>query len=137
MARKPRYACMICNDEHYTRDCPHRSEVSKLLKTSNTSIVLTNPFPTPETHLVATDHASTSQVLMLSITKPQNEVLVSTRNKDYGNPLSSSNNQAIDQLNPSTSISSENVPPIIPELKIKPPKGVVHKSIFNLRARAT
>ena len=22
-ARKPRYPCLICNDEHFTRDCPH------------------------------------------------------------------------------------------------------------------
>ena len=61
---------------------------------------------------------------------------MSTRNKDYGNPLLSSNNQATDQPNPSTSTSSENIPPILPELTIKPPKGVVHKSTFNPRARA-
>jgi len=117
---------LICNDDNYTIDYPQRPEVSKLLKASNTSAVLTDPFPAMETHLVATDHASTSQVLMLSITKPQNEVLVSTRNKDYGNP-SSSNNQAIDQPNPSPSTSSKVVRPIVPELTIKSPKGVVHK----------
>lgn len=134
-AKKPRYPCLICNDEHYTRDCTHRSEFSKLLKTSTTSAVLTDPFPTPETHLVATDHASTSEVLMLSITNPQNDVLVSTRNKDYGNPLSS-NNQATDQPSTSTSTSLGVVPPVVPELTIKPPKGVVHKSTFNPRAQA-
>ena len=36
-------------------------------------------------------------------------------------------------MNPST----ESVPPTaIPELTIKPPKGVVHKSTYNPRARA-
>ena len=134
MARKPHYPCLICKVEHYTRDCPHRSEVSKFLKTSTTSAVLTFPFPTPETHLVATDHASTSHVLMLSIKNPQNDVLVSTRNKYYGNLLSS-NNQATDQPSTSTSISSEVVPPVVPELTIKPPKGVVHKSTINPHAR--
>ena len=59
-ARKPHYPCLICNDENFTRDCPHYSEVFKLLKTSNTSVVLTDPFPNLETHLVATNHASTS-----------------------------------------------------------------------------
>jgi len=103
--------------------------------TSNTSAVLTDPFPTLETHLVATDNASTSQVLMLFIANPQNDVFVSTRNKDYGNPLSS-NNQATDQPSTSTSTSLKVVPPIVPELKIKPPKGVLHKSTFNPCARA-
>jgi len=51
--------------------------------------------------------------------------------------LSSSNNQATDQPNPSTSTSSENIPPpILLELTIKPPKGVVHKSTFSPRPRA-
>lgn len=85
--------------------------------------------------MVAIDNASTSQLLMLSIANKQNDVLASTRNKYYGNP-SSSNNQAIDQPSPSTMTSSEVVPPIIPELTIKPPKGVVHKLTFNPRARA-
>lgn len=91
-ARKPHYPCLICNDEHFTRVCPHQSEVSKLLRASNTSAVLTDLFLTPETHLVNIDNASTSQVLMLCIANTKNDVLVSKRNKDYGNP-SSLNNQ--------------------------------------------
>ena len=23
--RKPRYPCLICEEEHFTRDCPHRA----------------------------------------------------------------------------------------------------------------
>ena len=87
--------------------------------------------------MVVTDHASTSQVLMLSTSKPKIDVLVSTRSKDYGNQPLSSNNQANDQPNPSNSTSSDPIPPpIAPELTIKPPKGVVHKLTFNPRARA-
>ena len=87
--------------------------------------------------MVAIDHASTFQVLMLSASKLKNDILVSTRSKYYGNQLSSSNNQA-DQPNPSTSTSYDPIPPpITPELTIKPPKGVVHKSTFNPRALAT
>ena len=72
--------------------------------------------------MVATDHASTSQVLMLSASKPKIEVLVSTQSKDYGNQLLSLNNQA-DQPNPSTLTSSDPIqPPIAPKLTIKPPK---------------
>jgi len=46
------------------------------------------------------------------------------------------NNKATDQPSSSTTTSSEVVPPIIPKLTIKPPKGVVHKSTFNPHARA-
>lgn len=130
-ARKPRYPCLICNDEHFTPNYPHNSEFSKLLKTSNTSTKLTNPFPKPKTNMVATDHASTSQVLFLSTSKPKIEVLVSTRSKDYGNQLLSSNNQA-DQPKSSTSNLIDPIPPhIAPKLTIKPRKGVVYKSKFN------
>jgi len=122
-ARKPRCPCLIYNEDHFTRYCPHRSEVSKLLKTSSASAVLTNPFLNLETHLVATDHASTSQVLILSTSKPKIYALVSTRSKDYGNPSSLLNNQASDQPNPLTSTSSNPITlPIVLELTIKPPK---------------
>ena len=59
------------------------------------------------------------------------------RNKDYGNPPSSLNNQPTNQPNPSNWTSSKNIPPIVPELTIKPPKGVVHKSTFNPQVRET
>ena len=81
--RKPRYPCIICNEEHFFQDCPHHVEVSKMVKTSHASTVLTNPFPNLDTNLFVTDLASSSQVLMLSITKPSTNVLVSTRNKYY------------------------------------------------------
>ena len=46
------------------------------------------------------------------------------------------NNKATDQPSSSTTNSTEVVPPIIPEINIKPPKGVVHKSTFNSHGRA-
>ena len=49
--------------------------------------------------------------------------------------MSSSNNQAIDQPNPSILTSFEVFSPNVPKFMIKPPKGVVHKSTFNPRAR--
>lgn len=54
--------------------------------------MFTDPFPNPETHLVAIDHASTSQVLILSATKPKNDVLVIKQSKYYSNPPFLSNN---------------------------------------------
>jgi len=97
-------------------------------------VVLTDPFPNPETNLVASNNASPSQVLMFSISKQQNDALISIRNKDYVN-AQLSNNKATDQPSSSTTTSTKVVPPIIPELTIKLPKGVVHKSAFNPHAR--
>lgn len=77
-ARKHHYPSLIYNEEHFTRYFPHCYEVSKLLKTSSASVVLTDPFSNPETHLVVIDHASTSQVLMLSPSKRKIDFFVST-----------------------------------------------------------
>ena len=122
---KPRYPCMICNEEHFVRDCPHCAEVSKIIKTSNASAVLTDSFPNLDTNLVATDPAPSSQVLMLSTTKPSLDILESTQNKDYG---SLADQPTTSTMNP----SNESVPPpFIPELTIKPPKGVIHKLTYN------
>ena len=105
--RKPRYTCIICNEEHFVRNCPHRAKVSKIIKTSHASAVLTDPFPNPDTNLVATDPALSSQVLILSTTKPSQDLLVSTRNKYYGSP-------ATDQPTTSTkNPSTKSVPPIV------------------------
>lgn len=84
--------------------------------------------------MVANDNASPSQVLMLLVSKQQNDALITVRNKDYGNPKMS-NNKDIDQPSSSTTTLTEVVPPIILELTIKVLKGLVHKSTFNPRAR--
>jgi len=59
-----------------------------------------------------------------------------TRNKDYENPQLS-NNKDNEQPSSSTTTLTKVVPPIIPEPMIKPPKGVVHKSTFNPRAKVS
>lgn len=120
----------------WTRECPHNAEVKKLFKSEKTSAVLTDPFPNPGTNLVAGDNSSPFQVLMFSVSKQKYDALISTRNKDYRNPQLS-NNKTTDQPSSSKTTSTEFVPPIIPELTIKPPKWVVHKLKFNPRARAT
>ena len=63
---------------------------------------------------------------MLSVTKPSTDILVSMNNKYYGS-------QATDQPTTfTTNPSTESVlPTAIPELTIKPPKGVIHKSTYN------
>ena len=42
--RKVNFPCLICGGEQFTKECPHREEVSKFLKTSPTPAVLKDPF---------------------------------------------------------------------------------------------
>jgi hypothetical protein len=45
---KPRYPCLICGDNHYTKDCPRRGEVTNFLQGPTkppTLVVLSQPFP--------------------------------------------------------------------------------------------
>ena len=89
-------------------------------------MVLTDQFPNPDTNLVATNLAPSSQVLKLSTTKPSQDIFLSACNKYYGS-------QGTDQPTTlTTNPYTESVPPtVILELTIKPPKGVIHKSTYN------
>jgi hypothetical protein len=62
--RKPRYPCLICGDDHYTKDCPRRAEVTKFLQGTpkpSTPAVLSQPFPSQQqAQLVIHDQPSTS-----------------------------------------------------------------------------
>jgi hypothetical protein len=45
--RKPRYPFLICGDDHYTKDCPRRAEVTKFLQGTpkpSTLAILSQPF---------------------------------------------------------------------------------------------
>lgn len=84
--KKPNRPCLICDEDHWTRDCPYKVELRKFFKNSKTSVVLTDPFTNPGTNLVASDNASPSQVLILLVSKQQNDALITRRNKDYRNP---------------------------------------------------
>lgn len=84
--------------------------------------------------MVAQEPSSSNTVLILSSSKLRFDVMVPTRNQDYGNvnPL---NGHAIDQPTNSTPTSYDSIMP--PELTIKTPKGIIHKSSFNPRSRAS
>ena len=81
--RKPKYPCLICEEDHYTKDCPRWAEVSRLLKgAQGIPAVLKEPFPSQQTQMVADPSSSSpfgSQVFMAG-TIP---IRVSTRAKDY------------------------------------------------------
>ena len=79
---KPKYPCLICEEDHYTKDCSQRSEVSRFLK--GTTSVLKEPFSSQQTQMVDQPQSSTSsgsQVFMMST-----PINVATRSKDYQNP---------------------------------------------------
>ena len=42
--RKEKFPCLICGGDHFTKKCPHREEVSKILKNSPTPKIIRNPF---------------------------------------------------------------------------------------------
>jgi hypothetical protein len=49
--RKPRYPCLICGDDHYTKDCPRHTKVTKFLQVAPkppTLVILSQPFPSQQ-----------------------------------------------------------------------------------------
>jgi hypothetical protein len=133
--RKPRYPCLMCGDDHYTKDCPRRAEVHKFLQSTSkpsTPAVLSQPFPSQQqASLVIHDQPSAS-------TSTQSYVLMCT---DY-----TSSKEKVDDippdlistapLNPSTTGPLHLERPNLDTVIRPPPKGVVKKSAFNPHARA-
>jgi hypothetical protein len=111
--RKPRYPYLICGDDHYTKDCPRRAEVTKFLQGSpkpSTPAILSQPFPSQQqAELVIHDQPSsstTSYVLMCTGDSNQNNVALTTRAKDY-----SPSKEKVDDLPPSLVQPSPTTPP--------------------------
>jgi hypothetical protein len=87
---KPRYPCLICGDDHYTKYCPRSVEVTKFLQGTTkppTPVILSQPFPSQQqAQLVIHDQPSpstTSYVLMCTGDSKKNDVTLTTRAKDY------------------------------------------------------
>lgn len=79
--KKPRYPCLICEEDHYTKECPNCVEVSKFVKSSPTPIVLKDPFPPQGSKIVSHDQSSSSasaDIMMMS-----SKVMVAMRSKAY------------------------------------------------------
>lgn len=134
--RKPRYPCLICDEEHYTRDCPHRKEVAKIVKGSQTHAVLKDPFPAQDSKMIGSSSSANEEpILMMS------HVRIATRSQDYGSKSPVDGKEAeSSHSNPSTSAPGSNPLQIKkpnPYLVIKlPAKGILRKSTFNPHARA-
>jgi hypothetical protein len=83
------------HEDHYTRDRPHRTEVSKLFKGNSQPVVLTHPFPQQQSlvaqnlappqggnpgHPLSEDASSSAHIYMF------NDVYLTTRTTTYDTP---------------------------------------------------
>jgi hypothetical protein len=145
---KLKFPCMICAEDHYTKDFPHREEVTKFLKGTSQPAVLTNPFLIQQQQMVAQNPAppqggnaghphhedassSTAQVLMCN-----GIVSLTTRAKTYDTPPDNhANGGATD--NPSTSTPPPSSTPLqierhVVDSVLHPPKGTI-QSQFSIQ----
>jgi hypothetical protein len=90
---KLKFPCIICGDDHYTRDCPHRDEVAKIFQGNSQPVVLTQPFPQQQSMVAQTpspggssshphDEASTSAHIYMF-----NGINLTTHSKTYDTPV--------------------------------------------------
>jgi hypothetical protein len=137
--RKPRYPCLICGDDHYTKDCPRRAEVNKFLQGApkpSTPAVLSQPFPAQQqASLVIHDQpsSSTSSFVLMCTGDSKDNIALTTRAKDY-----TPSKEKVDDIPPALVQLSPPNPPTNGPLHLErpnldtvirpPPKGVVKKS---------
>lgn len=82
--RKPKYPCLICDEDHYTKDYPRRSEVIHLLKGApGTPAMLKEPFPSHQTQMVANPSQSSSPFSSQAFIARKIPIHISTRSKKY------------------------------------------------------
>jgi hypothetical protein len=121
--RKPKFPCLICGDDHYTRDCPHRDEVAKIFKGNSQPAMLTQPF-LQQQYLVAQtptpggssnqpfDEASTSAYIYMF-----NGVNLTTRSATYDTPVKP------DKPKTANGSSPDPLPSVVNPPYISPPSG--------------
>ena len=126
--RKPRYPCLIYDEDHFKKECPHRAKVSKFIKGSPILVVLKDPFPTQDSNMVGSSSNPVEDIFM-----------VVTWSQDYG---CKNTDKEAETSNSSSTTSPSVSDPLQnkkknPDLLIKPPtKGVLRKLAFNPHARA-
>jgi hypothetical protein len=154
--QKLKFLCIICGDDHYTRDCPLCNEVAKIFQGNSQTTVLTQPFPQQQSMVAETpspegssshpnDEASSSAHIYMF-----NGINLTTRSKTYdtlGNPDKGKEINGTDTLSDpsSPSVSLPLVNPLSGPLDIEkptfdsilhPPKSTIYKATFNPSSRA-
>jgi hypothetical protein len=153
--QKTKFPCLICGEDHYTRNCPHHDKVAKSFKGNSQLIMLTQPFPQQQSMVAQTpslggssshpshDESSTSaHIYMFS------GIDLTTLSITYDTPVKPDKDKACNGSlpNPSpTTVSSPYVSPPYGSLQIEkpsydsilhPPKSTICKSTFNPHSRA-
>ena len=119
--QKPRYPCLICDEDHFTKECTHKEEVYKFVKGSPTPAVLKDPFPIQDSRMIGS-----------SSTPLEDNLMVATRSQDYGSK-SHVTGKEVENSNSSQAASTSVFDLLYikkpnPDLVIKPsPKGVLCK----------
>jgi hypothetical protein len=155
--RKLKFPCIICGDDHYTRESPHRNEVEKLFQGNSQPVVLTHPFPQQQSMVAQTpspggnsihphDEASMSAHIYMF-----NGFNLTTLSKTYDTPSNPDKGKATNGTGtlPDPSLSYVSPPSVNPpsgplqiekpmfESILHPPKITFHKYTFNPSSRAT
>jgi hypothetical protein len=155
--QKLKFLCIICGDDHYTRDYPLRNEVAKIFQGKSQPTVLTQPFPQQQSMVVETpspggssshpnDEASLSAHIYMF-----NGINLTTRSKTYdtpGNPDKGKDTHGTGNLS-DPSLSCISLPSVNPPSRpfqiekptfnsiLRPPKSTIRKATFNPSSRAT
>jgi hypothetical protein len=152
--QKPKFPCLICGNDHYTRDCPHRDEVAKIFKGNSQPTVLTHPFPQQQSLVAQTptpggssnqphDEASKSAHIYMF-----NRINLTTRTTTYDTPIKpdkpKTTNSSLPDPLPSSVSPPSTSPPSGPlqiekpsfDSILRPPKSTIQKSTFNPSLRA-
>jgi len=140
--RKLTFPCLICAEDHYTRDYPHQDEVSKFLKGDPQPVILTHPFPQRQSKVMKNptppqggnlgpppkeDPSSSAHIYMF------NGVYLTSRTKTYETPLGKNGKQSVTNGivtdPPSTSVTPPSGPlqiekPIFDSI-LRPPKSTI------------
>jgi hypothetical protein len=154
--RKLKFLCIICGDDHYNQDYPHRNEVAKHFQGNSQPAMLTQPFPQQQSMVAQTpsprgiyshphDEASTGAHIYMF-----NGINLNTLSKIYNAPGNPDKGKVTNGTNtlpdPSPSfVSPPSINPSSGPIKIEkptfnsilcPPKRKIHKSTFNPSSRA-
>ena len=45
---KEKYPCLLCEGDHFIKECPRRDKITQFLKTNLAPAILTDPFPSQQ-----------------------------------------------------------------------------------------
>ena len=109
---KAKYPYLLCGGDHFSKECPHRDEISQFLKSNPAPPVLMDPFPSQQQlidHMSNQGNSSLSkEICMMS----SDTIHLQTRSQNYDKPADKNEYHPSSGKSPSTSSpeSSSTVP---------------------------